>query len=228
MKGKLHFDWSDLKFLIHDGLTLREIGRIKGCSHDSVRKAINRMNIDYKYDKIAVANRIAEEMDYKAKFSGEKVLRIIVICDYCNKKYEKLPSVLRGEHHFCSNHCKAKWIGRWASQDLDYKQKHREIALASGTKPPLKIGADHWNWQGGIADGNRKERGSGEYAKWKNAVFAKDNYTCQICDIRGGNLSAHHLKEWAKYPESRYDVNNGQCLCYDCHMELHGLKKKTA
>jgi hypothetical protein len=226
MKGKFQFDWSNLEQLINNGHTLRDIGRIKGCSHDAVRKAINRINLVYEYDKSSIAKRIAIDMDYKTKFSGQKVTRIVITCDYCDGEYEKLECQLKNEHHFCSIHCKAKWIGEKSQNDIDYKEKQRQIALKNGTKPPLKIGKDHWNWKGGIS--KLKLRDTGEYDKWRKYIFSKDNYTCGICKIRGGRLSSHHIKEWALYPELRYNIDNGQCLCYDCHMDLHGLKKKTA
>jgi hypothetical protein len=154
--------------------------------------------------------------------------RISLICDYCGQEYEQLKCKQLYEHHFCSKHCRALWVGVNVAQTVDYKEKKRQISLKNGNIPPLHIGEDHWNWQGGISLQNKTERQSTEYIKWRKAVLAKDNYTCQICGIRGGELSAHHKKEWATHPELRYDVNNGDCLHYDCHMELHGLKKKTA
>jgi hypothetical protein len=110
-------------------------------------------------------------------------------------------------------------------QSIEHRHLLREIALRNGNKPPLMTGEDHWNWKGGISEYNRGQ--DTEFCKWRKAVFSRDNYTCQICGVRGGRLSGHHIKGWAKYPELRYDLNNGQCLCYDCHMELHGLKKKS-
>jgi len=65
-------------------------------------------------------------------------------------------------------------------------------------------------------------RRSPEYRDWRNAVYARDEYTCQSCgDRRGGNLQAHHIKAFAKYPELRFVVSNGITLCRDCHERLH-------
>ncbi|MES2401836.1 MAG: HNH endonuclease [Pseudomonadota bacterium] len=45
---------------------------------------------------------------------------------------------------------------------------------------------------------------------------------CIHCgDVSGGNLQAHHRKEWAEYPELRFDVNNGITLCKWCHWLAH-------
>ena len=228
MVRKLHFDWSDLPLLVENDISLREIGRRKGCSHDAVKKAIVRMDIPYFFDKSKQMKKIAKDRNYSKIFSREITQRVDVVCDYCGEHYRQLESRLRYEHHFCSNHCRASWCGQKNANDLDLKIRQSNTAIKNGNKPPLLKGVNHPKWKGGITEQNKIDRSCQKYVEWKRNVFMKDNYTCQICGIRGGRLSAHHIKVWAEYPELRYDVNNGQCLCYDCHMELHGLKKKTA
>ncbi len=56
-----------------------------------------------------------------------------------------------------------------------------------------------------------------EYRLWREAVFTRDDWTCQDCRKRGGNLVADHVKSWAEHPELRYDVSNGRTLCVPCH-----------
>lgn len=69
---------------------------------------------------------------------------------------------------------------------------------------------------------------SPEFKKWKHAVFVRDNNTCQMCGSTK-NLEAHHIKEKINYPELQYDVNNGICLCHDCHRktENYGYKARN-
>lgn len=74
----------------------------------------------------------------------------------------------------------------------------------------------HWLWKGGIRKG-RIGFFSTDYKEWRKTVFERDDYTCQICKIRGGILHADHLKRWKDHPNSRYDVNNGRTLCAICH-----------
>ena len=77
-------------------------------------------------------------------------------------------------------------------------------------------GEKHWAW-----DKERKKRhvlrGRIEYKQWRKLVFEKDDYTCQMCGIKGKNLQADHIKSFAYFPKLRLDVNNGRTLCKNCH-----------
>ena len=82
------------------------------------------------------------------------------------------------------------------------------------------------NWQGGKVAEKLAIRGRIEYRQWRDAVFRRDNWTCQDCGARSGNgkrvdLNAHHIKEFAKYPDLRFELNNGVTLCEPCHYERH-------
>lgn len=85
----------------------------------------------------------------------------------------------------------------------------------------------HWNYKGGITPQNKALRNSSLMAYWRFLVFERDHFTCQEkgCGKVGGELHAHHIKEFAKFPDLRFDVNNGITLCKKCHIELH--KKST-
>ena len=61
------------------------------------------------------------------------------------------------------------------------------------------------------------ERKTLEYRLWREAVFARDNFTCIWCFQRGGKLQADHIKPFALYPELRFALDNGRTLCEDCH-----------
>lgn len=73
------------------------------------------------------------------------------------------------------------------------------------------------------------------YKEWLKNVFNRDNYTCQCCGKRGGNLNAHHLYNFSKCKNLRYDVNNGITLCERCHLiqypnsfhSIYGQKNNT-
>lgn len=71
---------------------------------------------------------------------------------------------------------------------------------------------------------NKQQRRTSQYAAWRTAVFERDNYTCQDCNQRGGELNAHHLQSFKKFPKLRYKIENGITLCEKCHRERHKRK----
>lgn len=72
-------------------------------------------------------------------------------------------------------------------------------------------------WKGGITNKNKLIRNSTKYQLWREAIFKRDDYTCQICFIRGGRLQADHIKPFAFFPELRFELTNGRALCEPCH-----------
>ena len=101
--------------------------------------------------------------------------------------------------------------------------KSREFPLSAKIKISLSQKGDkHWNWKGGIT--KKRDMRSLLVRTWREGVFQRDNYTCQECKKRGGELNAHHKKSWARYPELRFDIDNGETLCKPCHWERHSCK----
>lgn len=82
------------------------------------------------------------------------------------------------------------------------------------------------DWFGGRhsrQDGPTSEiRKSKEYRQWRKAVKVRDLYICQDCGVSDEPVEAHHIKDFAHYPELRFDVDNGVSLCHSCHAERHG------
>jgi len=80
------------------------------------------------------------------------------------------------------------------------------------------------NWRGGIAPKNRKIRYSTPHRSWVHLVLARDSKKCRNCGVSDVPLQVHHIKEFSKYPEFRFDINNGLTLCKPCHFAVHGRK----
>lgn len=167
--------------------------------------------------------------------------RVACICQQCGQGFETLPSYIeKGGGKYCSRACffqansgenNPAWQGgdleltcancgkifyrprTWPISDTQYCSQECYHAFAKKENHP--------SWQGGVATENELARGSWELQLWKREVFARDDYTCQICGQRGGRLHAHHLKPFAEYPELRHDISNGQTLCEDCHRAIH-------
>jgi len=89
-------------------------------------------------------------------------------------------------------------------------------------KVPFKKG--HIPWNKGLGNGNLSQRDREKNiilcAKWRKTIFKRDNYTCQICKIRGGKLNADHIKSWTLFPKLRYKISNGRTLCIACHRKV--------
>lgn len=73
------------------------------------------------------------------------------------------------------------------------------------------------NWRGGLTAEQKRIRNSVEYAAWRLAVFARDNWTCHACGQHGGRLNADHIKAFSTHPQLRMELTNGVTLCVDCH-----------
>ena len=54
---------------------------------------------------------------------------------------------------------------------------------------------------------------------WRYLVLKEANNICQSCGKPG--YDAHHKKPKECYPEARYDISNGMCLCRECHKKWH-------
>lgn len=65
---------------------------------------------------------------------------------------------------------------------------------------------------------NDRERLRYMLTGWRKAVFQRDQYTCQCCgNKKGGNLEAHHIKNFNDHEHLRFDIDNGITLCQNCH-----------
>ena len=90
-------------------------------------------------------------------------------------------------------------------------------------------GEKHPNYKGNNIRFRGQKANQYEYKKWRKDVFTRDDYTCQKCGVKATRLNAHHIREWAKFPEERFNIDNGITLCEPCHANAHGkmFKEKT-
>ena len=57
---------------------------------------------------------------------------------------------------------------------------------------PERRGENSTYWKGGITPTMQAIRNSLDNRNWRTAVFERDDYTCQMCGERGGDLEADH------------------------------------
>jgi hypothetical protein len=104
------------------------------------------------------------------------------------------------------------------SSEVRKKMSERQ----KGDKSPL--------WKGGVSKLSKRIRAGLDFRLWREAIFSRDDFTCQKCGERGGHLCPHHMDSFANNKEGRFDVDNGITLCESCHKEFHkefGYKGST-
>ena len=98
-------------------------------------------------------------------------------------------------------------------------------ALAkTGKKRPDMIGnklqkLGKGNWRGGLTTIDKLERSKFRKTMQK-LILKRDNYTCQLCGERGGDLQVDHIQSWVDYVDLRFSINNCRTLCKKCHYEI--------
>ena len=99
------------------------------------------------------------------------------------------------------------------------EERRRKMSLA-------RIGEKSHRWKGGVTKKNQIIRNSVEYKLWREAVFKRDNFTCQFCGVRGYRLQADHIRPFSLFPELRFALDNGRTLCKNCHKKTYSYGSK--
>jgi hypothetical protein len=165
-------------------------------------------------------------------------------CQHCGNEFSVIPAVAKTAK-FCSWPCKqqaqiGKRLGadhpRWIEGarekvcqncgDLFQKHPRRAMSLFVKQKFCCKPCAD----EGGFRyfgeenpkwNGNPRRKHPGRHAAWARKVISRDGATCQKCGTTGVEMHAHHVKPYIEHPDLRWDVSNGETLCYECHWNEH-------
>ena len=85
----------------------------------------------------------------------------------------------------------------------------------------ISIGYPYWKikhriFTEPIEPTNQEIRESPEYRKWRLSVLIRDGYRCVWCKATE-NLEVDHVYPFAYFPDLRFDIKNGRCLCPSCH-----------
>ena len=134
-------------------------------------------------------------------------------CKECQKTFEhRTPSGGIAIKTFCSRSCAITHTTR--NRPPAVRTPEWCQAISRGLKGNRSSG-----WRGGVTPEHTIIRHSAEYREWRNHVFQRDDYTCQACGKRGGELNADHEFPFALFPALRFEVLNGRTLCKPCHQK---------
>lgn len=147
-------------------------------------------------------------------------------CKECSQSFQ--PPYPNTKRTFCSLSCRTAYANHHRTISLARRQQLAERARLTFTGRRLTLeqrqqrshryrGANSHFWRGGIAPINKVIRSSTTYAEWRATIFQRDDYTCQLCNKRGGKLQADHIKAFSTHPHLRFNVDNGRTLCIECH-----------
>lgn len=173
--------------------------------------------------------RIKEGVKYcSLKCSGNnKKEKVKLYCKICGDIFEIFPYRQKENARYCSAKCaRIDRVGLRISPNTEFK-----VGQNCGNK-------NHF-WKGGITLLNHQIRGCFKYRQWRSDIFERDDFTCQICGIRGVYLEAHHIKKFYKIIEEYgiktleealsceelWNINNGVTLCRKCHNMTKGKEK---
>jgi hypothetical protein len=150
-----------------------------------------------------------------------------VECETCGTSFSKgYYEYKKAKHHYCSKECVR--LSKIKLVVLECANCGRLIA-----KEPCRVRGENFcdrecrrQWM--VGDNNpawkgleKTSRDTAEYREWRLSVYERDQFTCQVCEVSGVPLNAHHIKAYSRFPELRTEVNNGVTLCESCHKRFH-------
>lgn len=194
-----------------------EIAKIINCSTRTVIRRLKTYNIKIKNKLININKKQLIQLYINEKTSSEKISEI----------FNCVPSTV------------IKRLKKYNIKTRTFKETFN-YRNHSGKNNPAYID--------GRTPISKSIRTLQEYDNWRKEIFERDNFTCQQCeDSTGGNLVAHHKKQFAiilneflkeydqfspledketllrlatKY-KPFWNIENGKTLCKDCHKEKH-------
>lgn len=153
--------------------------------------------------------------------------RVPAECPVCTKTVMLKPSCVK-YFKYCSRECYYESLKQKPVTDkvLEHLRKISRKGVFKKGHVPYTRGKNM-----GTFRHIRSLRMSKRYFEWRESIFERDNYTCQICHKRGGGLNADHVKPLSHIvKENRiasledatncvelWDMNNGRTLCVSCH-----------
>jgi len=103
-----------------------------------------------------------------------------------------------------------------------FSKEHLEnLSKSSWIKGKFGKNSPMWNTDK-TNEERRKQHSIPGINHWRKLIYKRDNKICVCC---GSNKSvcAHHKDNFLDFKELRLSVDNGVCLCLNCHRKFHNL-----
>ena len=147
--------------------------------------------------------------------NGDSFSKIAIYqCNECGQEFDE-------SHPHTKDHCRDCSLVKGFISEKEYLSCSG-VSLPNAHASVIKGKVMIWVGNKAPWDKSDKElRNTLQYREWRESVFVRDNYNCQHCGQRGGELNAHHIKPYAKHKKLRLEIGNGLTLCIDCHRKEH-------
>jgi hypothetical protein len=131
-------------------------------------------------------------------------------------------------------HCSAKFLRTESAFLWGKKREHKNYFCSKKCHIEYQTGETNPNWikdRTKIKNQHKTIRWSKEMEDWRNTVYNRDQWTCQMCNNESKKitrlvLNVHHIKCFSEYPDLRFDTNNGITLCEICHKKTYNKEKE--
>lgn len=155
------------------------------------------------------------------------------------RKYEgdkECPVCYKIFHYKCKQYIRSNGYIAWSETpktcSVECRYQSAKIKQQGKSRPHMQ-GENAYQWRGGISNIYKRINRSSKYADYRLSCFKRDNFTCQICGIKGSkDLQADHFPitfaqiidtyqikslEEATECELLWDLRNIRTLCIPCH-----------
>jgi 5-methylcytosine-specific restriction endonuclease McrA len=206
---------------------ISEIHRGKKVSEET-KKKISNANKGHKVSE-EVRKKISES--HKGILHSDKTKKLLSDINRGKKGYKHSEETKKK----ISNANKGNKYGIGNKSKFGKKNSEKTRKKISEANKGKHKGKECHFWKGGISKLTPTIRASFQYRQWRSDVFTNDDYACRICGRKGGQLEAHHIKEFHITIEENniktideaiacselWDLNNGMTLCKECHKKIH-------
>lgn len=147
-------------------------------------------------------------------------------CIRCGNPFTAFPCEIKLGKRFCSKNCTKNMLGKKRTKESIEKMIFTKIS--NNTIPK---GKNHYKYLEDrtllkTAIGS-EERRSSIYKEWRRRICNRDNWKCKINNQEcKGRLEVHHILGFTQFPELKYDINNGICLCHFHHPRVREEEKR--